>query len=382
MGTMKKLLCLVLLLALAVAFLPLTAFAAPPAQEPICENVVTVQVNDWLSKLADKYFGNMMAYPVIVEATNQKNAADASFARIDNPDLIEPGWKLCIVSAEDAEAMLTEAGEAAAPAGPPVKLRLATTTSTADSGLLDAILPDFEAKNNAKVEVVAVGTGQALEIGSKGDADVVLVHSRAREDQFVADGHAPARYDVMYNDFIIVGPPDDPAGVKGMEMAADTLKKIAESESFFASRGDDSGTHGKEKSLWEAAGLTPDPGGGWYLSLGQGMGATLTTADEKMAYTMTDRGTYLSMKENLPGLEVMVGGNSIDENKDKSLYNPYGVMPVNPETHPGVNYDLAMKFVDWLTSVDTQEVIGEFGKEKFNQPLFYPDSEAYRAANQ
>jgi tungstate transport system substrate-binding protein len=375
---MKKMLHLVLLLALVVTFVPATVFAAPPAQEPTCENVVTVQANDWLSKLADKYFGNMMAYPAIVEATNQKNAADASFARIDNPDLIEPGWKLCIVSAEDAQAILAKAG--AAPTGPPVALRLATTTSTDNSGLLAAILPDFEAKYNARVEVVAVGTGQALAIGSKGDADVVLVHARAREDQFVADGHAPARYDVMYNDFIIVGPPDDPAGVKGLEMAADALKKIAESQAFFASRGDDSGTHTKEKSLWEAAGITPDPGSGWYLSLGQGMGATLTTANEKMAYTMTDRGTYLSMKENLPGLEVMVGGGSIDENKDKSLYNPYGVMPVNPETHPGVKYDLAMKFVDWLTSVDTQEVIGEFGKEKFNQPLFYPDSEAYRAA--
>jgi tungstate transport system substrate-binding protein len=219
-----------------------------------------------------------------------------------------------------------------------------------------------------------------LEIGSKGDADVLLVHARAREDQFVADKHAPARYDVMYNDFIVVGPPSDPAGIKGMEMAADAFKKIAESKSFFASRGDDSGTHSKEKSVWDKAGITPDPAGGWYLSLGQGMGATLTTANEKMAYTLTDRGTYLSMKDNLPGLEIMVGGNSIDENKDKGLYNPYGVLPINPETHPGVNYELATKFVDWLTSVDTQKMIGEFGKDKFGQPLFYADSEAYRAA--
>jgi tungstate transport system substrate-binding protein len=377
---MKKLLSLVLLLALVVTLVPAAAFAAPPAQEPTCEQVVTVQANDWLSKLAEKYFGNTMAYPAIVEATNQKNAADASFAKIANPDLIEPGWKLCIVSAADAKAILAKAPAAApAPAGAPTKLRLATTTSTADTGLLDAILPDFEAKYNAKVDVVAVGTGQAIAIGSKGDADVLLVHARASEDKFVADGHAPARYDVMYNDFIIVGPTHDPAGIKGLAMAADAFKKIAAAHSLFASRGDESGTHTKEKGIWAKAGGF-DPAGGWYLSLGQGMGATLTTANEKMAYTLTDRGTYLSMKDKLPNLVIMVGGNNIDENKDKSgLYNPYGVLPVSPEKHPGVNYDLATKFVEWLTSVDTQKKIGEFGKDKFGQPLFYPDSEAYRA---
>lgn len=375
----RKLLSLILLLALAVPLASAPALAAPTAQEPTCDKVVTVQANDWLSKLSEKYFGNKLAYQVIVDATNQKNAADPSFAKITDPNLIEPGWKLCIVSAEDATKMTEKAGAAAAaPSTAPAKLRLATTTSTADSGLLDAILPDFEAKYNAKVEVVAVGTGQAMEIGSKGDADVLLVHSRKREDQFVTDGHAPARYDAMYNDFILVGPTNDPAGVKGMEVAADAFKKIADSKAFFASRGDDSGTHTAEKGVWTKAAITPDPNSGWYLSLGQGMGATLTTSNEKGAYTLADRGTYLSMKDKLPNLMVVVGGNNISENKDKGLYNPYGVLPVDPNKHPGVNFDLATKFVDWITSVDTQKKIGEFGKDKYGQPLFYADSEPYR----
>jgi len=261
--------------------------------------------------------------------------------------------------------------------GGPTVLRLATTTSTADSGLLDAILPAFEEEYDARVDVVAVGTGQAIEIGEAGDADVILVHARALEDAFVAEGHGTARYDVMYNDFIIVGPPDDPAGIRGTAPASDALAAVAAAEATFASRGDDSGTHTKEKSLWEAAGITPDPNSGWYKSVGQGMGSTLTFADESAAYTLTDRGTYLSQKASLPGLEVMVGGDSIDQNGDPALLNPYGVIPVNPDKG-GIEADLGEDFVEWLTSIDTQREIETFGADTFGQPLFYPDSEAWR----
>ncbi|HRN69520.1 MAG TPA: substrate-binding domain-containing protein [Promineifilum sp.] len=257
----------------------------------------------------------------------------------------------------------------------PEVLRLATTTSTADSGLLDAILPAFEKANNARVDVVAVGTGQAIELGEAGDADVILVHARAREDAFVAEGHGTQRYDVMYNDFVIVGPTDDPAGVAGMSSAAEALAAIAAAGAPFASRGDDSGTHTKEMSLWEAAGITPDPTGGWYNSLGQGMGATLTFADEAGAYTMTDRGTFLSMRDNLPNLVVVVGGDSIADNADPKLLNPYGVIPVNPAKSEAINAELAQKFADWLISPETQKMIGEFGVDKFGQPLFYPNAQ-------
>jgi tungstate transport system substrate-binding protein len=259
----------------------------------------------------------------------------------------------------------------------PTVLRLATTTSTADSGLLDAILPGFEEQYNARVDVVAVGTGQAIEIGEAGDADIILVHARAREDAFVAEGHGTARFDVMYNDFIVVGPPDDPAGIRGTALAADALAAIAAAEAQFASRGDDSGTHTKEKSLWEAAGITPDPNADWYDSLGQGMGPTLNFANEAGAYTLTDRGTFLSQRENLPGLEVVVGGDSIDQNADPALLNPYGVIPVNPDKG-GIEDGLAGDFVEWLTSIDTQRAIETFGADTFGQPLFYPDSEAWR----
>lgn len=257
----------------------------------------------------------------------------------------------------------------------PEVLRLATTTSTADSGLLDAILPAFEKANNARVDVVAVGTGQAIELGEAGDADVILVHARAREDAFVAEGHGTQRYDVMYNDFVIVGPTDDPAGVAGMSSAAEALAAIAAAGAPFASRGDDSGTHTKEMSLWEAAGITPDPAGGWYNSLGQGMGATLTFADEAGAYAMTDRGTFLSMRDNLPNLVVVVGGDSIADNADPKLLNPYGVIPVNPAKSEAINAELAQKFADWLISPETQKMIGEFGVDKFGQPLFYPNAQ-------
>jgi len=204
---------------------------------------------------------------------------------------------------------------------------------------------------------------------------VILVHARAREDAFVAEGHGTERRDVMYNDFVIVGPADDPAGVVGMSSAAEALAAIAAADAPFASRGDDSGTHTKEMSLWEAAGVTPDPAGGWYNSLGQGMGETLIFANEAGAYTRTDRGTFLSMRDNLPNLVVVVGGESIADNADPKLLNPYGVIPVNPEKSEAINAELARKFAEWLISPEVQTMIGEFGVETFGQPLFYPNAQ-------
>lgn len=252
----------------------------------------------------------------------------------------------------------------------PARLILATTTSTEDSGLLEYILPDFEAKYNADVDVIAVGTGQALELGQNGDADVVLVHARPREDQFVADGYGTARYDVMYNDFVIVGPAADPAGIKGMTDAAAALARIAETGSTFVSRGDDSGTHTKEKAIWAAAGITP--AGDWYVSAGQGMGEVLTMSEEMGAYTLSDRATYAARQAQGLALDVLVEG-------DPVLFNPYGVIPVNPEKHPNVNAELAQAFANWITSLETQELIASF--QVNGQTLFTPDSETWRAAH-
>jgi len=275
---------------------------------------------------------------------------------------------------------LLAAGLSACSSPQPKVLRLATTTSTYDSGLLEAILPDFESRYDARVDVVAVGTGQAIAIGENGDADVILVHARAREDAFVESGNGVARWDVMYNDFVLVGPPEDPARIAGMQSASEALAAIAAAEQPFASRGDDSGTNLKELSLWKTASIEPDPSSDWYLSLGQGMGETLQFANERRAYTLTDRGTFLAQMDSLPGLVVLVGGDSIDHNYDKALFNPYGVILVNPQRHQGIEADLASKFVAWLTSLDTQLMIGDFGVDRFGQPLFYPDSQAYRQA--
>lgn len=261
-----------------------------------------------------------------------------------------------------------------APAASGCNLRLATTTSTADSGLLDAILPNFQQKYNCHVDVVAVGTGQAIEIGSKGDADVLLVHARKQEDQFVKDGHARERFDVMYNDFIVVGPKADPAKIASSASAVDAFKKIASTASPFASRGDKSGTNSKELSIWASAGITPTKDMAWYNALGQGMGETLLASNEKGMYTLTDRGTYLATQSKLPNLIIVLGGNSLQENKDKTLLNPYGVMAVNPDKHPGVQFDMAMNFVHWILSPDTQQMIGAYGKDKFGQSLFYPNA--------
>lgn len=257
------------------------------------------------------------------------------------------------------------------------KLRLATTTSTDNSGLLNEILPIFEEAYSAQVDVIAVGTGQAIALGESGDVDIILVHARSREESFVRAGHGTARSDLMYNDFIIVGPPSDPAGIKGISLASDALAQIAETAAIFASRGDDSGTHIKEQAQWEAAGLPPKPEGDWYKSLGQGMGDTLRFANEAAAYTLTDRGTFLALSDTLPALTIMVGGENIAANEDPSLFNPYGVIPVHPDKE-NINHELSLTFIAWLTSVETQSLIESFGMDRYNQPLFYPDSEPWR----
>jgi tungstate transport system substrate-binding protein len=271
------------------------------------------------------------------------------------------------VATEAAQPYPAAETEAASSEGQ--KLILATTTSTEDSGLLDYLLPDFEQEFGAEVDVIAVGTGQALQTGEDGNADVLLVHARAREDEFMAAGHGTRREEVMYNDFIILGPADDPAGIKGMTSAAEAFQKISESASTFISRGDESGTHTKELSIWEAAGI--EPAGDWYVSAGQGMGEVLTMADEQQAYTLSDRATYLARTQEGTELVILVEG-------DESLFNPYGVIAVNPDKNPAINAELANQFIDWIISVPVQEKIGQFGVEEFGQSLFIPDSQPWK----
>jgi tungstate transport system substrate-binding protein len=222
------------------------------------------------------------------------------------------------------------------------------------------------------VDVVAVGTGQAIAIGQKGDADVLLVHARSQEDAFVAAGDAKQRFDVMYNDFILVGPKADPAKVAATKAAKDAFTAIATTKSPFASRGDKSGTNTKELQIWATTGITPTKDMAWYNGLGQGMGETLLFSDQQGAYTLTDRATWLATKDKLPNLVVVLGGNNINENTDKSLYNPYGVMAVNPDKHPGVSYAMAMNFVNWIISPEEQKIIASYGVDKYGQQLFYP----------
>lgn len=260
--------------------------------------------------------------------------------------------------------------EAPAVASEPGRLILATTTSTENSGLLAYILPTFSEQYNTTVDVVAVGTGQALQLGADGNADVVLVHARALEDEFMADGHGSRREDVMYNDFVIVGPPGDPAGIAGMDNAAAAFSQIAAANAPFISRGDESGTHTKEKAIWTAAGV--EPAGDWYNSAGQGMGTVLTMSDEAEAYTLSDRATYLALTLEGTSLVILVEG-------DPVLFNPYGVMTVNPDKGDHIQADLANQFVDWLVSLPAQELIAEFGVAEFGAPLFTPDSPAWRA---
>jgi len=241
------------------------------------------------------------------------------------------------------------------------RLRLATTTSTENTGLLDVLIPAFTAKTGIKVDVVAVGTGKAITLGENGDVDIIMVHARSREDSFVSDGYGVNRRDLMHNDFVILGPPDDPAGISTVKDAAEAFKQIQLTESSFISRGDDSGTNTKEKELWNAAGVIP--AGKWYKEAGQGMGAVITMTNDMQAYTLSDRGTYLALKDKID-LSVLV-------ERDPKLFNPYGVIAVNPAVHDGINYDGAMRLIAFLTSREGQSIIKNFNKN--GEKLFYPD---------
>jgi tungstate transport system substrate-binding protein len=241
---------------------------------------------------------------------------------------------------------------------------LATTTSTVDSGLLDVLIPVFEKQTGYRVKTIAVGTGQALAMGEKGEADTLLTHAPEAEKKLVDSGAVTNYQLVMHNDFIIVGPAGDPAGVKG-KPSSEALKAIAEKQAVFVSRGDDSGTHKKELSIWKKAEVTPS-GSKWYQESGQGMGATLLMASEKQGYTLTDRATYLAQKDKL-NLQVLSEG-------DKQLLNIYHVMQVNPEKFDKVNAQGGKAFVEFMVAPETQKMIGDFGKDKFGQSLFYPDA--------
>jgi tungstate transport system substrate-binding protein len=268
-------------------------------------------------------------------------------------------------------------------------IKMSTTTSTQASGLLDVLLPAFTKDTGVQVKVIAKGTGAAIRDGMDGNVDVIFVHAKAREENFIADGHGTKRYAVMHNDFVILGPPEDPAGIKGMHRAADALKKIATTGARFISRGDDSGTHTKEQELWAATEFPlevettsivkegkkgelifthPVGLGQWYLSIGQGMGKAIIYADEKKAYTLSDRGTYIKYKygrNEALDLVILCEG-------DPALYNPYGVIPVNPRKHPHVKFKLADEFARWLVSGEAQSLIA--GYRVLGKQLFYPDA--------
>ena len=238
-------------------------------------------------------------------------------------------------------------------------LRLATTTSTYETGILDYIIPVFEKRNNCKVHIISVGTGKAIQLGKNGDVDVILVHARDAEDRFLNEGYGVNRRDVMYNDFVILGPGDDPAKIEGLKDTKEAFKRIFYSKAKFISRGDDSGTDKKEKSLWAITGLNPD--GGNYLETGQGMSATLRVADEKNAYILVDRATYMFNRDNIR-LKKLIEG-------DSDLFNPYGVIPINPEKHPHVKYKLSMDLVEWLIAPECQRMINQYevkGRQLFH----------------
>jgi len=256
---------------------------------------------------------------------------------------------------------------APATAAPPKQknIILSTTTSTQDSGLLDVLLPVFEKKTGYFVKTIAVGSGQAMAMGQKGEADVLLVHSPAAEKKFVAEGYGINRRLVMHNDFIVVGPKSDPAKIKGTKSTVEAFKKIAASGAIFMSRGDNSGTHSKEKEIWKTAGIKAE-GQKWYQQTGLGMGQTLSVAAEKKSYTLADRGTYLALKKNL-GLDILTEGDAI-------LLNIYHVIEVNPAKWPKVNAAGAKAFADFMVSKQTQKIIKTFGVDKFGSPLFFPDA--------
>lgn len=242
---------------------------------------------------------------------------------------------------------------------------LATTTSTQDAGLLDVLVPEFERQSGYTVKTIAVGTGQALKMGEQGNADVLLVHAPAAERQFMAAGYGLERRLVMHNDYVIVGPPTDPAGVQHSRTAIAACQRIAAVEAAFISRGDDSGTHQVEQGLWAAAGVVPAPP--WYQQAGQGMAATLRIASEKGAYTLADRATYLTLRTNLD-LRILLEG-------DPALLNVYHVIVVNPAQRPTINLAGAKAWADYLIAPETQARIGQFGVEKYGQPLFFPDAD-------
>jgi tungstate transport system substrate-binding protein len=247
----------------------------------------------------------------------------------------------------------------------PKTIILATTTSTQDSGLLDVLLPIFEKKTSYFVKTIAVGSGQAMAMGQKGEADVLLVHSPAAEKKFVAEGFGINRRLIMHNDYIIVGPPGDPAKIKGLKPTSEAFKKIASGKTLFLSRGDNSGTHSKEREVWKATAINPE-GEKWYQQTGLGMGQTLGVTAEKKGYTLADRGTYLALKKNL-GLDILVEGDAI-------LLNIYHVIEVNPVKWPKANAAGAKAFADFMVSKETQEIIKTFGVDKFGSPLFFPDA--------
>ena len=242
-------------------------------------------------------------------------------------------------------------------------IKMATTTSTDNSGLLKVLLPKYEAKCNCKVQVISVGTGKAMELGKNGDVDVLLVHARESEDKFVAEGHGVNRKNVMYNDFIVVGPKSDPAGLRAQWNVIDAFKVLAQGKSRFISRGDNSGTDQMEKRYWKEAGVTPK--GAWFISAGMGMGEVLTMAGEMQGYTLTDRATYGAYRDKT-GLEIVVAG-------DPKMFNPYGIIAVNPKKYPAINYDGAMDLIEWITSPEGQSAISAF---KVNgEQLFFPNAD-------
>ncbi len=275
-------------------------------------------------------------------------------------------WALRVLAA----ASLTVAGrpQPSLPAVQSREILLATTTSTRDAGLLDSILPEFERRTGYRVKVIAVGSGQALELGRRGDADVVLAHAPEAERVLADSGYVLNRRQVMHNDFLFVGPASDPAGLRGLNDARAAIRRLGAGRGVFVSRGDQSGTHQLERRLWRHAGLKPPAGGGtpWYLESGQGMAATLQMADEKRAYTISDRATYLAWRDRLQLLPLVEG--------DSLLYNVYHVMEVNPRNAPRVNVAGARALAGWLVAPETQRRIGEFGRSRFGQSLFIPDA--------
>ena len=290
----------------------------------------------------------------------------ASFRNQGGFSTVLPGYegKMQVKGVVDIQISAAEMSAPEPPANP--TLILATTTSTQDSGLLDVLVPMFQDQTGYTVQTVAVGTGAALKMAEEGNADVLLVHAPASEKALMDAGWGKDRFLVMHNDFVIVGPADDPAAIKGTPTAVEAFQKIADAGANFITRGDDSGTNKMEISLWGKTTATPD-GQVWYIDSGQGMGATLTITSEKQAYTLTDRATYLANKENLD-LEILVEG-------DAALLNVYHVITVNPEKWPKSNYDGAIAFAKFMTDPATQKVIGEFGVDKFGQPLFFPDAD-------